>query len=638
MNLIKYLKFFLLIPALIFATASIAQHDTCNDIASKDLKKLRKAEEDVKGETFAKALTTLDALHKKYPECLDIQNLQAKIHYRLENYVTAIEIFQSIYDENPLYEGTLAYALGKLYYDNGIYEKAIQPLKDFIQRNPGSYYREFAEEFLMLSHERLRILSDTLLNFKPERLSDSINTPLPEYFPALSVDNQFLLFTRRVNGQEDIYISEKNSQGEWCDAVPMNEINTPFGNEGGHTISADGRVFVFTACRHRGTYGGCDLFISYSLGDGNWSAPLNMGPKINTKGWEAQPSLSPDKRQLYFASTRDGGKSKIYVASLQEDGSYGNVQRIGKPIDSEGNDWAPFIAFDNETLYFSSDGHPGLGSRDLFLSRRDSLGNWGEPFNLGSPLNTEKEEGTIFVNSTATRAYISSDLAGSLDIYEFELDASIAPRPVTYIKGYVYDSLSRDKLEANVTVLRLRDSTSVAEIKTSADGYFLSVLPIGEEYAFWVDKDAYLFHSSHHSLKDSRGIYNPQEIDIPLLAIYDINENTSIILQNILFETGSSQLLPAAFPELNKLLSFMQTETSAGIHIIGHTDDVGTAADNQVLSEDRARVVMNYLIDKGIDRNRLSSEGMGEAIPLVPNNSDENRALNRRTEIQFKFP
>lgn len=619
-------------------TGLFGQDDSCADLSKKELKRLGLVEQHVNKKEFAKALNSLLPLYDKHPTCLDVLYFYGLIAYHYEDREKAISSFNKIYNTKPDYQKTISYAIGKLYFDESDYEKAMEPLEYFIDHYPESHYAHYAEEYISLSRQRLHILSDTLTQFTPYRLPAGVNTDLPEYFPALSVDNKSLIFTRRVAGQEDIYISQLDSLGQWQAATPMTSMNTPDGNEGGHTISADGRVFIFTACRTRGTYGGCDLFISYRDSEGKWSAAQNMGPDINTAAWEAQPSLSPDKNILYFTSNRDGKKSKIYYALLQEDGSYGNVQRIGKPIDSPGNDWAPFIAYDNETLYFSSDGHPGLGNRDLFLSRKDSLGNWSQPINLGPPLNTAKEEGTIFINSTATKGYITSDKDGSLDIYEFQPDSSIAPKAVTYVEGYVYDSTSHEKLLADISVLRLRDSTVIGRFRSSRDGYYLAVLPMGEKYAFWVEKENYLFHSSHHTLTGSHGIHAPMTIDIPLIAIKDIEGSTGIILRNILYEIASSKLLPDAYPELNKLLDFMEENPGINIHIIGHTDDVGTAEDNQTLSEDRARSVVNYLIAHGIEASRLSSEGKGKSQALVPNDSEENRAINRRTEVRILNP
>lgn len=543
--------------------------------------------------------------------------------------------FQYVYDKDPEYKNTLAYTLGKLYMDNELYGKAIEPFQYFLKHHPKNRFAGYAEKYLLLSQKRFQILSDSLLNFSPVKLPAEINTDMHEYFPALSVDDKQLIFTRRVSGQEDIYISNKDSLGNWIKARLMPGVNTREGNEGGHCISADGRLFIFTACRREGGFGSCDLFISYKASDGSWSKAMNMGASINTAAWDAQPSLSPDKRTLYFASTRGGGKSKIYYATLQENGSYGDVKKLGKPIASKGNEWAPFIAYDNETLYFSSDGHIGLGDRDLFLSRRDSSGNWTEPINLGPPLNTKREEGTIFINASADKGYITSDIDGSLDIYEFTPDESISPKPVTYIEGYVYDSLERKTLNATVSVLRLKDSTTVAELNTNRDGYYLTCLPLDEEYAFWVEKSGYLFYSSHHEIRDTLGIHNPLQIHIPLLAITDIAENAGITLRNILYETGSSKLLPTAYPELNKLLNFLNENPSIAIRIIGHTDDIGAEKDNQVLSENRAKSVIDYLIKNGISPSRLTSEGKGELEPLVPNDSPANRKINRRTEVKI---
>ncbi len=629
----RWLIVFFLFCSCLLSTVGTAQSYDCTQLSRRDKRRLKVVHTDIRKQRFTSALQELLPVYKDHPQCPEVQYLHGILSYNLNVLDKAIESFRTLYEIAPDYKPTISFSLGEFYMKSRDYYHAIPPLQYFLSHYPQNTYAAKAQKYLKLAQIRLQILADTLLNYHPVKLPAAINTDHHEYLPALSADNNALLFTRRIGGQEDIYMSVKDSLGKWMKARPLYDINTHTGNEGGHCFSADGRILIFTSCVKGKTFGSCDLMISFRRKGGRWSEPRNMGPEVNSSAWDSQPTLSPDGRWLYFVSTRDHRTSDIYYATRQDDGTYGDVKSIGAPINTEGNERAPFIAFDNETLYFASDGHPGLGGRDLFYSRKDSVGKWTTPVNLGVPINTPGDDGTLFINSSATEAYFSSDKDGSLDIYSFHPDSSISPNPVTYVEGYVYDSLSHERLVATVSIMRLRDSALISEIHTSGDGYFLSCLPLGEDYAFWVEKPGYLFYSSHHALIDTQDVNNPLNINIPLLAIYDITDSTGIILHNILFETASATLLPEAKPELLKLLHFLENNPDIKIKIVGHTDDVGSEEDNLILSRERAQSVLNYLLDKGISASRLSSDGMGESQALVPNDSPEHRALNRRTEV-----
>lgn len=618
----------------LFTINLYAQDVPCDDMSSRDERKLERAKVNLEARNYIEAYDDLNRLYQKHPHCLSVLYFYGAISYALKKQDEAILSFEKVFERKPDYKPGLSYTLGRLYYERKNYQKAIPPLKYFVAHYKKSSFLNYAEKFLQLSQIRLQIKADSLLNFSPIKLPPAINTANHEYLPSLSADNKAIVFTRRVRGQEDIYMCTRDSTGRWREAFPLYGINTPRGNEGGHCFSADGRLLIFTYCNEEYTYGSCDLMIAFKQADGTWSSPRNLGREVNTTAWDSQPSLSPDKRILYFASTRDHRNSDIYYATLQSDGTYGDVKSMGSPINTAGNERTPFIAFDNETFYFSSDGHPGLGKRDIFISRKDSNGNWMQPKNLGPPLNSDENDGALFINSSATKAYFSSAKEGNVNIYVFHPDPSIAPQPVTYIEGVVYDSITRKRLIATVSVLRLRDSTMVSRFITNLDGYYLTCLPIGESYAFWVDKTGYIFYSSHVVLRNQKSVVSPMKLNIPLLSFSEIQgENTTITLKNVHFETGSSKLLPEAMPELNKLLKLLKNYPKISISIHGHTDNVGTEEDNLILSKNRANSVRQFLVKHGIQGKRIATAGFGESQPLVPNDSDAHRVVNRRTEV-----
>ncbi len=227
--------------------------------------------------------------------------------------------------------------------------------------------------------------------------------------------------------------------GKWSKAKPLDgDINTD-ANEGAQAISQDGQWLVFTGCNFREGFGSCDLYISYNTLDG-WSAPVNLGPRVNSESWDSAPTLSPDKRDLYFASSRSGGYggSDIYVSHYLPNGQWSEAANLGPEVNTAGNESCPFIHADNQTLYFTSNGHLGYGGDDLFLSKKGPNNTWGKATNLGYPINTIENEGSLIIAADGKTAYYASDRSdsrGGLDIYTFELRNDVRPARTLWVKG-----------------------------------------------------------------------------------------------------------------------------------------------------------------------------------------------------------
>jgi tetratricopeptide (TPR) repeat protein len=271
-------------------------------------------------------------------------------------------------------------------------------------------------------------------HFTPKNAGDSINSAESEYLPCLTIDGKEFFFTRRVRGfDEDFYSVKKNNDG-WSKALPLGgNVNTDL-NEGAQMISQDGEWLVFTACNRKDGWGSCDIYISYLTPDG-WSEGINLGGKINTDQWESQPCLSPDKRDLYFTSRRFGGYggSDIYVSHRLSNGEWSTPENLGSQINTSGDEASPFMHADNQTLFFTSTGLTGYGEADLFYAKKGPKGDWSVPENLGYPINTINNEGTLFIAADAKTAYFASDRSdsrGGLDIYSFEQPKGY-PRPLS---------------------------------------------------------------------------------------------------------------------------------------------------------------------------------------------------------------
>ena len=408
-------------------------------------------------------------------------------------------------------------------------------------------------------------------------------------------------------------------------------VTTSYGNEGAHTISPDGKYLIFTSCDKRDSHGGCDLYLTKKVGD-EWGVPKNLGPAINTGAWETQPSISSDSKALYFVSNRKGGfgKSDIYVSYLGADG-FSKAVNLGPKINTHGSESRPFIHPDNQTLYFASDGHPGMGRADVFLSKNGSEG-WSAPENMGYPINTVAEEPGIFVTSDGNMAYFSSDVAepGNLDIYSFLLPESKKPARVTYFKGKTFDAYSKKPVDAYVQIVDASTGEPMVEtVSDPVNGSFMVCLIEGKDYLCNVSKEGYLFFSENFLL-GQHDISDPYNMDIPLKKT---GVGKTVVLKNIFFESGDYSLKKASTYELDKLGRLLEENPLMKIRINGHTDNVGDEMDNQKLSENRAKAVYEFLIQQGISEERLAYKGFGETEPVETNDTDEGRAQNRRTEF-----
>ncbi|RZM02858.1 MAG: flagellar motor protein MotB, partial [Pedobacter sp.] len=289
--------------------------------------------------------------------------------------------------------------------------------------------------------------------FAPSNMGSNINSAALEYFPSLTIDGSNMIFTRRENSDEDFY--ETNYvNGQWTMATPLpGKINTNF-NEGAQNISQDGEWLIFTGCNYPEGAGSCDLYIAYKTKSGNWTEPENLGPSVNTEAWESSPSFSPDKRDLYFASNRPGGYGgkDIWVTHRAVNGRWSKPENLGPVINTSGDEGCPFIHADNQTLYFNSNGHPGYGMTDLFLSRRTDS-SWAVPENLGYPVNTIDDEGSLIVASDGKKSYYASDggdTKGGLDLYSFELKESNRALKTSWVKGKVFDKKTSAGLPSSV--------------------------------------------------------------------------------------------------------------------------------------------------------------------------------------------
>ncbi len=512
--------------------------------------------------------------------------------------------------------------------------------KDDLQKRAKKYRKDALFAAVAYSHP---------VEFTPRSISDSINTPGREYLPAFTADGKYMIYTANRDRQEDFYYSRQDESGNWQPGKPMIGINTPL-NEGAISISDDGQYIVFTACNRPDGAGLCDLYSS-EYRDSKWSAPRSLGPAINGRASERQPTLSADAKTLYFSSTRSGGLGgyDIWKSTRQRDGSWSEPVNLGEPINTADNEESPFLHADGQTLYFMSDGHPGLGGYDLFLSRRED-NTWSEPINLGYPINTPADEGALTVSLDGHTAYYSTNentgdgmeatplTRENIDIYEFALYPAARPRPVTYLRAIVKEAgTNRPLAQVVADISNAETNEYIGEKKTLEDGSFLIVLPAGQNYSLRVSEEGYLFYSDFFALRDSNTLLHPFELIISLQPIptqASTTDSEPVVLRNVFFATGQATLKANSQAELNELATLLKDNPTLRIRLNGHTDNVGQPADNQRLGEARAKAVYTYLIEQGIASARLEYAGFGETKPVADNATAAGRALNRRTEFQ----
>lgn len=588
---------------------------------------------------YRDALVVLQQAINRDDQYIDAYLSMAGIYGQLKDYKQSAATYEKAMALDPAYTADYALPYAINLAGGGDFEKAMQVVNTLLKKpnlhpttKKAAEYRQKTFQFAV---DYAKTKGNQAYVFSPQNLGDAINSPESEYFPSMPIDGKLLVFTRRLNNfNEDFFAAEKNGSS-WDKSIRLpGQINTPQ-NEGAQNISQDGNWLVFTGCNRPDGQGSCDIYISYKTPEG-WSPAFNLGGRVNSDQWESQPCLSPDKRDLYFASRRHGGLggSDIYVSHLLPSGKWGEPENLGPGINTPGDESTPFIHADNQTLFFASNGLPGYGGEDLFVVRKGSDGTWGKPENLGYPINTIDHEGSLFIAADGKAAYYASDRSdskGGLDIYSFELREDVRPAKTLWVKGKVYDNKTSNGLPSSVELIDLASKQTISKVQTDETGNYLITLPVGKDYAFNVARKGYLFFSDNYSLKNKSADSTYQK-DIPLQPI---EVEAGIVLRNLFFETAKYDIQPESEVELDKVAEFLQENPTVKIQLEGHTDNVGVAADNQKLSSARAYSVVNYLVRKGIKGTRLVAKGFGATKPVADNKTEEGRAQNRRTELRI---
>jgi outer membrane protein OmpA-like peptidoglycan-associated protein/tetratricopeptide (TPR) repeat protein len=623
---------FFLITGILFTPVFLSAQESANKKAQQNFEYAQKSLQNRDYDTAAKMLDDAVAADPGFQMALiqlgDIYKLKRDFEKAKAYYVKAVAIPGNT-------DARLYYSLAQAELNTGSYADAKIHLLAFKQNYTGKDQGIVKRADKLIKDCDFSVIAmQQPASYSPVNMGEAINTKDREYFPALTADGSSLIFSRTVNDNEDFYVSRRQNK-IWKTAVPLSDkINTPQ-NEGAQTITPDGMYLFFTGCNREDGMGSCDLYVSHKNGN-DWDKPFNLGAVVNSSSWDSQPAVTPDGGTLYFVSNRPGGLGgyDIWKTTLNAGGEWTRPENLGPDINTPYDENTPFVHPDGKTLYFSSDGWPGLGNMDIYFSRKQENGTWGKPVNIGYPINTFSEETGLMVSPDGLQGMFSSVLKGGfgdMDIYSFNLPAAARPLPITYVKGIVRDAETKNFLEAQVQVVNLKTKEVKFNDFTSVqNGEFLAVMPLGSTYAFNANADGYLFYSDNYELSSNASAGKPYLVEIFLKKL---KPGADVVLKNIFFDTNKYELLPVSVTELSSLLQLLETNKTLAIEIQGHTDNVGNAADNQKLSLQRAKAVYDYLISKNIEAERLSFKGFGAAKPIATNNSDAGKQQNRRTSF-----
>ena len=637
---------------------------------------------------YESALELYLGAYQHFPDDAGVNFRVGLTYLYLPHKSKALPYLTKAYRDKPDVDEDINYHLGLAYQFNYKFREALEQFELFRRKN-----RKLAEIAERKIYECK--ISDSLtrrpLNVLLENLGSLINTRNHEYAPIVSKDGSTLIFTsnRPTDGNdnrgpqdsfEDIYICKRNGMNWGTPQLISPKINIKY-NDAAASLSPDGKtIFLYYE------QGGGDIYTS-TLEGSEWTKPQPLNKNINTPFWETSACLSPDGQKLYFTSSRPGGFGQldIYVSEKDSKGEWGKAVNLGRTINTEGNEDSPFIHADGMTMYFSSDGHPTMGSNDIFKTKLVN-GEWLKPLNLGYPINSIEYDGFFSISADEKNGIYSTireDGYGDADVYGITflespevLDAVVlastkpdiilpASEPVaieepkepvveepeekdyvdpvvqlhkdlkivTVLKGKVIDATSAEPLGATITLVDNKSNNVMTRIKSDpATGEFELSIPHGGNYGVATERFGYLFNSINFNVPQ---FAEYQEIDTHIIMVR-AEKGSKAVLKNIFFDTGQSDLKQESISELENILELLESNPNLKVQINGHTDNTGDASSNKVLSLKRATSVVNYLVDKGVSSERLSAVGYGEERPLVSNDDERSgREINRRTEIEI---
>lgn len=589
----------------------------------------------------------------------------------------SIDYFEKAHKLKAAVSPDIKLMLAKSYHLNYRFKAAIQYYEGYLNSLSPYQAAKIRKEIdaNIEGCKRAMELINTPMRVFVQNLGSRINTKFPEYSAIINADESMLIFTSRrestTGGEmdlndlqyfEDIYISYKEF-GRWTRPEPIGKPLNTKEHDATAGLSVDGtKMFIYKKD---------DIYVSLLEGT-EWSKPKALPKTINSRNHEASASLSPDNKILYFISNRDKDnmtdEHDIYMSRLDEDGEWGEAIKI-RSLSTEFDERSVYMHPDGRTMYFASEGHGSIGGYDIFRSTLGDDGVWSKPHNMGFPINTPDNDVFFVVSGSGKHAYFSSireDGYGETDIYmltflspeqyllsnednlllsenepvkETMIQSTVEIKTIrlTIVKGTITDAMTGEPVAAKIEIVDNsidpeKDNPVIAiQESNSKTGKYMLTLPSGKNYGIAVNAPDYLFHSENFNIPPATAY---QEIikDIKLLKVL---KGSSIVLRNIFFETAKWDLRPESYKELDRLYDIMQQYPTMKIEISGHTDNTGNKQFNWTLSENRAKAVVDYLLDRGISPDRMTYKGFADTQPIATNSTPEGRQENRRVEFKI---
>ena len=624
-------NYFLFFFVLLFLNAHKLVAQKKND----DIKIYEKAVAAFEQKNFASSISLLETLLKKNERNAEATLFLYQVYAEAKQYQKSINTFEKLLQIDTTIFLPYIVKYASHYMVLGNYTKAASIVESYKNVLP-SYLKSKALELLSIcSYAKMHPTQSEII---VTNVGDSVNTADAEYFPSITVQDSLFLFMRRINFKREDFYSSTLIKNKFSKASALSDDLNMEEKKGSMSLTQDLNTLYYAADYNEKGYGRYDIYKVTKTKKG-WSEPKNIGKNINSDYWDSAPSIAPDGQALYFCSNRTGGYGgiDIYVAYKNEKGFWEEAVNMGPTINTVGDEQAPFIHADNKTLYFSSNGWPGFGGSDLFVIRKKIDGNWSSPMNLGYPINTFDNEGSIAVAGNGFEGYIASDRAdsrGSLDIYKVILALNTRPNKTFYVNGFIADAITKKPIAGELVLINTNEETNTMQIKVDSNGNFILGLPYLDSIGIRVNSEGHEFASTILSLENVNSLSGStlHFYLAPIVKSFTKNFN------NIFFEINNAKLNKKSFVELDALTTYLQSEPTALILIERHTDNKGDSVQNQLLSLKRANTIATYLMSKGIESNRIKTIGLGGSQPISDNTTEEGRIKNRRSSFTITIP
>ena len=641
------------------------------NLYKKAVKELKKGNKTAGAKYFSEAiLDSPDYLQALWGQA----RLNKDIHNNYRKESLAIAAYMRIIEICPSYKNYYSYYyLGVMQYENKKYGDAYKYLEGFLAADDDKIREKHFEDASDLS-KYAKFYYEIYSNpvpFEPKKLNDVSSTD-DEYLPSLSPDNAHIYFTRRSKSTsrsklntysgsayiEQFCIANRKSGLEFDRGANMPEPFNMQTNEGGATLSIDNKELFYTRCKiTKDKTLNCDICYS-RIEDGEWSSIEVLSNNVNTRdSWESMPTVSSDGKIMYFVSDRPGGFGgyDIYRTTRDTSGKWTQAVNMGPAINTPGNEKSPFIHTDRETLYFSSSdrkdkttgewfaGHMGLGGYDIFYTRLSENNAWIKPKNIGYPINSKNNDLGFFVSTDGVNGFFASNKIGVKEvniyeqaqkakdpwnIYTFKLYEKAQPQKVLFVKGNLNDEEDNEQMNDAVIEVKNMKTKEVKKIKVDKEtGDYAFAMIMKSDYTMVVKKKDYTYVSKYISKDDVR-------FDVPIkvdVQMQKVKVGKSYNLDDVYFSINSAELNNRSKNVIEGFYDFLIDNPNIIVEIQGHTDNVGNDKFNLILSRDRAKSVFEFLLEKGVPSNQITSKGYGESKPVATNNTEEGRAKNRRT-------